>query len=58
MTAVILTDMDMPSCCAWCEFGSRWDNASCMCNRKPMEEPVKDGSPRPEWCPLVEAKNV
>ena len=51
--AVILSDMDMPSCCVWCEFSKRWDNASCLCERKPMEMPVQDGD-KPEWCPLSE----
>ena len=52
--AVVLTDMNMPGSCNCCEFGIRIDNASCMCNRKPMEAPIEDGDPRPDWCPLKE----
>ena len=50
--AVILTDMDIPASCAWCEFGERVDNSHNYCKRKPTEPPVPDGEGRPWFCPM------
>jgi hypothetical protein len=54
--AVILTDMNMPGCCVDCEFGRRFDNSSCLCERLPTRSPVPDFTKRPDWCPLVEVE--
>lgn len=52
--SVILTDMEMPSGCWYCEFSEIWDNGSSLCKRKPMESPVGNYEKRPAWCPLKE----
>ena len=53
---VILTDMDMPDTCAYCEFAKRLDNIRCFCERNPTYAPVSDWEPRPDFCPLMPVK--
>lgn len=56
--AIIISDMAMPSSCAYCEFGRRLDNVSTICERHPSELPVRDDlGKRPEHCPLKEIEN-
>ena len=54
--AIILQDMNMPTCCVACPFHFRIDNGHTACSRKPMEDPVEDGDERPKYCPLKEVK--
>ena len=56
--AVIITDMKMPNCCAMCEFGKRFDNSSCLCERKPAMPLISDLARKPDWCPLVEYEDT
>ena len=56
--SVIISDMKMPMACYACEFGKRWDNGSTMCERKPTETPVLDGTGRPNFCPLEEQREI
>lgn len=56
--AVIITDMNMPHCCAMCEFGKRFDNSSCLCEHKPAMPLIPDFAKRPNWCPLVEYEDL
>ena len=52
--AVVVTNMNMPGSCAVCEFGRRFDNVSCLCERLPSAPLVQDLTGRPNWCPLKE----
>lgn len=53
--AVVVTDMDMPACCAVCEFRHPFANIGYLCKRKPDKPFVPNGL-RPEWCPLAEVE--
>ena len=56
--AVIVKDMEMPECCAGCEFAKVWDNGHFLCSRKPQELPIPAWIGRPWFCPLVDAEQI
>ena len=52
--SVIILNVNVPVSCSFCEFGKRLDNGHTVCERRPYESPVEDGSPRPSFCQIKE----
>lgn len=55
---VYIKDMEVPTSCAVCGWGSYVGNGRAMCLKTSMTEKTDIMSNRrPDWCPLIEVKS-
>lgn len=53
--SILIRDMEMPTSCAVCDWGSYVGNGRAMCSKTSMTEKTDIMSNRrPDWCPLIE----